>query len=182
MSTLSNAKVVGEINQWHAEACRCVSASQRQLHEALVAAWRAGQLLVSEKKSVQRRMGRGAWLSWLAQNFRGTPRTAQRYMKLARSVPEIGILAGMSVRQAYARLGIATEPKNTGRTHLRHSLPPHILLTNQLLRALRTGRNANAAAEENYRRDLRVLYEELRTWFEPAPISTAFTAGVESGR
>jgi hypothetical protein len=64
------------------------------------------QLLVAERKRVLRTMGPGAWLLRLKSNFRGTARTAQRYMRLAQCVADVTFLQGMSLRQVYARLGI----------------------------------------------------------------------------
>ncbi len=163
-----------EINRLHEEAKRCACASRQSLHEALGAAWRAGQLLVEERKRVFHTMGPGAWLLWLEANFRGTARTAQRYMRLAHSVSDISVLRGMSLRQAYARLGIATEPKTPGKRRLRHTLPAHIVLANRLVRTLK--RRPGQSDEEHgeaYRRDLRTLYEKLRPWFEsPAALSS----------
>jgi hypothetical protein len=137
---------------------------------ALSAAWQAGQLLLAEKQQVRHRMGPGAWILWLEANFKGTPRTAQRYMKLAHSVADVAFLQGMSLRQAYARLGIATEPKTSGQRRLRHRLPAHLVHANRLVRALkrRPGQSGDEQAEA-YRRDLRALYEKLRPWFEAAP-------------
>ena len=114
-------------------------------------------------------MGSGAWLHWLKANFRGTARTAQRYMRLAHSITDVSFLQGMSLRQAYARLGIATEPKTPGKHRLRHRLPAHIMLANRLVRTLRRrpGQTGDEQGEA-YRRDLRALYEKLRPWFESA--------------
>jgi hypothetical protein len=156
-----------EINHLHEEAERCSVASRQALHGALTAAWRAGQLLCVERKRVLRDMERGAWLLWLEANFRGTVRTAQRYMRLARCVADIDLLQGMSLRQTYARLGIATEPKTPGKRPLTHRLPAYITLANKLVRALKP-QPGKAADEqgETYRRDLRALYEKLRPWFE----------------
>ena len=144
------------------------------MHEALGAAWNAGHLLVEERKRVFHTMGSGAWLLWLEANFRGTARTAQRYMRLAHSVSDVSVLQGMSLRQAYARLGIATEPKTPGKRRLRHTLPAHIVLANRLVRTLkRRPGQSDEELGEAYRRDLRVLYEKLRPWFEsPAVVSS----------
>jgi hypothetical protein len=118
-------------------------------------------------------MGPGAWLLWLKANFRGAARTAQRYMRLAQCVADIDFLRGMSLRQAYSRLGIATETKTPGMRPLAHRLPTYIILANKLVRALkrRPGQTAQQQGEV-YRRDLRVLYERLRPWFESAPHKT----------
>lgn len=164
------SNVAADINRLHHEAKRHAVASRESLHSALAAAWQAGQLLLAEKQSVRRRMGSGAWLLWLERHFQGTPRTAQRYMKLAHTVADVTFLRGMSLRQAYARLGIATEPKTPGKCPLAHTLPAHVLLANRLVRALkRQAKKASGEQDNAYRRDLRLLYEQLRPWFEAAP-------------
>jgi hypothetical protein len=156
-----------EINRLHEEAKRGACVSRQALHGALVAAWQAGHLLAAERKRVFHTMGPGAWLLWLKANFRGTARTAQRYMRLAHSITDEALLLGMSLRQAYARLGIATEPKTPGKGRLRHTLPTHLVLANRLLRTLkrRPGQTGDEQRDA-YRRDLRTLYEKLRPWFE----------------
>ena len=170
MNTAPVTTAVAEINRLHDEAKRCAAASRQALQGALVAAWQAGQLLILERKRVFHAMGPGAWLFWLKANFRGTARTAQRYMRLAQCVADVAFLQGMSLRQTYARLGIATEPKTPGKHRLRHTLPAHVVLANKLVRTLRRrpGQTDNEQGEA-YRRDLRTLYEKLRLWFEPAP-------------
>ncbi len=82
----------------------------------------------------------------------------------------------MSLRQAYARLGIATEPKTSGGSRLRHHLPPYLVHANRLVRALkrRPGQSGEEQADA-YWRDLRALYEKLWPWFDsPAVRPTAF--------
>jgi hypothetical protein len=167
MNRVPVTTTAAEINRLHEEAKRAACISRQALHGALVAAWQAGHLLVAERKRVFHDMGSGAWLLWLKANFRGTARTAQRYMRLAHSVSDVSSLQGMSLRQAYARLGIATEPKTPGKRRLRHTLPAHIVLANRLVRTLK--RRPGQSDEEQgevYRRDLRLLYEKLRPWFE----------------
>ncbi|MBI2512185.1 MAG: hypothetical protein HYV96_09400 [Opitutae bacterium] len=177
----STPPVVAEINRLHEEAKRCAIASREALHRALVAAWHAGHLLVEERKRVFRDMGPGAWLLWLKANFRGTARTAQRYIRLAHCVTDAAFLQGMSLRQAYARLGIATEPKTPGKRRLRHTLPAHVVLANRLVRTLkRRPGQTDEEQREAYRRDLRLLYEKLRLWFEPAPPAANFSGPVRS--
>jgi len=162
--------VATEINRLHEEAKRCSYASRRALEDALAAAWHAGQLLLAEKKRVRHGMGPGAWLLWLEANFRGTARTAQRYMRLAHCVADETSLQGMSLRQAYARLGIATEPKTPAKRPLEHKLPSHLILANKLIRALkRAPAKTDEEQREAYRRDLRLLYERIRPWFESSP-------------
>lgn len=167
MNSITHQTSAAEINRLHEEARQCCRASNEALHGALVAAWHAGQLLLSEKKRVNHAMGLGAWLHWLKANFKGTARTAQRYARLAQSVPDVQLLKGMSLRQAYARLGIATEPKTPGKRRLRHRLPAHLVLANKLVRTLkRPTESASDEQREAYQRDLRTLYEKLRLWFD----------------
>ena len=179
-SAFSIATAAAEINRLHDDAKRYAAASRQALHSALVAAWQAGQLLILEKKRVFHAMGPGAWLLWLKANFRGTARTAQRYMRLAQSVTDVAFLQGLSLRQSYARLGIATEPKTPGKRRLRHTLPAHVVLANKLVRTLkrRPGQTINEQGEA-YRRDLRALDEKHLLWFEPAPAAPA-TANLNS--
>lgn len=170
-SPSSAPSAAAEINRLYSEAQRLSAESRASLHAALAAAWQAGQLLIAEKKRVLRRMGGGAWLLWLEQNFQGAPRTAQKYMKLARSVEDVTFLQGLSLRQAYLRLGIATEPKNrTGSLHVAN-LPDHVRFASKLVVAIRTERKRISASSEQaeaYRRDLRPLYLLLRPLFEPS--------------
>ncbi|MFA6962207.1 MAG: hypothetical protein WC205_15740 [Opitutaceae bacterium] len=167
MNSITHQTSAAEINRLHEEARQCCRVSHEALHGALVAAWHAGQLLVSEKKRVNHTMGLGAWLHWLKANFKGTVRTAQRYVRLAQSVPDVDLLTGMSLRQAYARLGIATEPKTPGKRRLRHRIPTHLVLANKLMRTLkRPTESASNEQREAYQRDLRALYEKLRLWFD----------------
>lgn len=157
-----------EINRLYEEATRLSKESNQALHAALVAAWQAGQLLLEEKKRVRQRMGPGAWLLWLEQHFQGTPRTAQRYMRLAKSVSDVSFLAGMSLRQAYARLGIATEPKTPAERTVMPPLPRHVSLANRLLGllAVEGKRRSSASAKSSaYQQDLLPLYERLRALF-----------------
>lgn len=160
-----------EINRLHAEAMKLAAASRQSLDAALMAAWRAGALLVAEKQRVRRTMGAGAWLLWLESNFRGTPRTAQRYMRLARSVSDPGFVQGLSLRQAYERLGIATEPKRRGQA-APGRLAPHVSLATRLVRTLRSPKVCALMSPEHraaYQADLRMLYERLRALFENRP-------------
>jgi hypothetical protein len=166
-----------EINRLHEEVVRQTDDSRKCLHAALVAAWEAGQLLLTEQKRVRRTMG-AAWGLWLDQKFRGSRRTAQNYMLLANSTPDVSAFKGMSLRQVYLRLGIATEPKerlNSPRVEL---LPAHIRLAQRLLVALKKRNKTAPATPEQWtalRQDLRLLYEQLRAIFEKDPVPNALT-------
>lgn len=158
-----------EINRLHAEAVKLSADSREALHAALVAAWRAGQLLAVEKRRVRRSMGPGAWILWLERYFLGSPRTAQRYLRLAKSVSDAAFLRGMSLRQVYFRLGIATEPKSPGLAVALRPLPRHAVLAGRLLGLLKSRHNLLPPdMRKAYRQDLRPLYERLRGLFEAA--------------
>ena len=155
-----------EINLLHAEAVKLSMESRGALHAAVVAAWKAGQLLAVEKRNVRRTMGPGAWQLWLERHFSDTPRTAQRYMLLSKQVSDVSFLNGMSLRQSYFRLGIATEPKLAARVSLVNRLPKYITLSMRLLAVLEP--NTDRLSPElrtAYRQDLRPLYERLRALF-----------------
>ena len=158
-----------EINRLHAEVIRLAEESQQSLHAALAAAWRAGQLLLEEKKRVRRTMG-NAWLPWIEHNFRGSLRTAQNYMRLAQGVADVSFLEGMSLRQAYIHLGISTAPKSDRAPVKVEALPPHVRYATRLVRVLNAERDFGRLPVERlaaYRQDLRPLYEQLRRLFEP---------------
>ncbi len=150
-----------KINRLHAVALRLAVDSQNSLRLALSAAWQAGQLLLAEKKRVRHTMGHGAWLPWLEANFDGSARTAQRYMCLAQSITDSAFLRGLSLRQAYFRLGIATEPKVRRDAVPVPLLPEPVRLASRLLEALRSQPPPQCD-------DLRPLFEQLRALFEPA--------------
>lgn len=170
MNTATDTKsVVERINQLHAEAAQNATFSRRALDTALRAAWEAGGLLIEEKKRVRHTMGSGAWLLWLESNFQGTPRTAQRYMRLARSLADPSFVQGLSLRQVYDRLGIATEPKRQGKSVVLGRLPRHVSLATKLVRTLRSPKTCalmTAGHRATYQGDLRPLYERLRALFE----------------
>ena len=154
-----------EINRLHAEVLTQTAASKKCLHAALVAAWQAGRMLLAEQARVRRTMG-AAWGPWLKEKFRGTQRTAQKYMQLAESVDDVAEFSGLSLRQVYFRLGIATEPKcRTDSAHVA-PLPSHIRLANRLLEVLPVSGRKASTTPEAVRLDLRELYERLRPYFE----------------
>lgn len=171
MKAAAQKSVAREINRLHEEVVRSTAGSKQALHAALAAAWRAGHLLIEEKKRVRRTMGGGAWRLWLEQNFRGSARTATNYMRLAASVADASFLQGLSLRQAYFRLGIATEPKSRATSVQVAPLPAHVRLATRLVRALKEegGDFARLPPEQvaAFRQDLRSLYEQLRRLFEP---------------
>ena len=168
MNPPGSASPADEINRLHEEVVRQTDGSRKCLHAALMAAWQAGQLLLSEQKRVRRTMG-AAWGQWLDKKFHGTHRTAQNYMLLAESTTDVSAFQGLSLRQVYLRLGIATEPKSRTDSPRVEKLPPHVRLANKLLVALSTCDKASKTKPEQsaaFRQDLRALYERLRRIFE----------------
>ena len=173
MNPPAGASPAHEINRLHEEVVRQTDGSRKCLHAALAAAWQAGQLLLIEQKRVRCTMG-AAWGLWLDERFRGSRRTAQNYMQLAETVTDVSAFQGLSLRQVYLRLGIATEPKSRVDSPRVERLPPHIRLANKLLVALSTGDKASRSTPEQsaaFRQDLRALYERLRRIFETGPLN-----------
>ena len=127
-TVIAAASAEKEINRLHEEVVRLSADSKQSLLGALAAAWKAGRLLIEEKQRVRRTMGHGAWLLWLEHRFQGTARNAQLYMRLAQTVDDVSTLQGMSLRQIYFQLGIATEPKSRLESALVHPLPARIRL------------------------------------------------------
>lgn len=159
-----------QINRLHEEVRRHTAHSRELLHAALIAAWSAGKLLLAEKKRVRETMGRGAWGSWLEQNFHGSRRNAVRYMRLAETVPDTSVFQGLSLRQVYFQLGIATEPKSRAESVRVAPLPTHVRLATRLIRALKLEADFARLSPDQitaYRQDLRALYERLRPLFDP---------------
>ena len=75
------------------------------LREGLRHALRAGELLIEAKTRVQH----GEWGRWLEENFEGSSRTAQGYMKVAREIPNLDgtkaqHVADLSLRSALKEL------------------------------------------------------------------------------
>ncbi len=123
-------------------------------------------------------MGPGAWQLWLERYFTGTPRTAQRYMRLAKAVSDVSFLRGMSLRQVYFRLGIATEPKSPGRTVVLRPVARHAVLAVRLLGVLEAKTDQlSPELQRTYQLDLRPLYERLRALFEPGVPNAGRVAG-----
>ena len=83
-------------------------AAERAAKSAIDHALRAGELLIEAKSAV----GHGDWLPWLAENFEGSERTAQTYMRVARRWPQLEGKAqrvpDLGVREAVRLL---SEPK-----------------------------------------------------------------------
>ena len=112
-------------------------------------------------------MGSGAWDLWLNRYFKASRRTAQRYMLLAKKVNDVSVFEGMSLRQVYSRLAIATEPKSAKAAMAIAPLPRHITLATRLLGVLKTKPNTlPLELQKAYQQDLRPLYERLRLLFE----------------
>jgi hypothetical protein len=89
-------------------------------------------------------------------------------MALAESVSDHAQFEGLSLRQVYFRLGIATEPKKS-RRHPLVPLPDYVRLAARLVCALRRVRRmANTTGVEAYRRDLRPLFDQLQPLFTEA--------------
>lgn len=78
MDTLDLITLADEIN---AEHRACDEALRAGLNHAV----RAGELLIKAKAQVKH----GEWGTWIRDNFEGSARSAQAYMKVAREVPNL---------------------------------------------------------------------------------------------
>jgi Protein of unknown function (DUF3102) len=75
---LSLSELADKLNSEHRQLKECVI---KGAHHAI----RAGELLWEAK----RKAGHGRWLDWIAENCDFSERTAQIYMKLANSLPQL---------------------------------------------------------------------------------------------
>jgi hypothetical protein len=107
----SLATLASEINAHH-------QAAEEAAFSALDHARAAGDLLIEAKG----RCKHGSWSDWLVANFRGSERTAQRYMKLATGWAELEAkttrVSDLSLREAVKLLETPREAKPET-THLR---------------------------------------------------------------
>ena len=103
---------------------------------------RPGTSFSNKKKIVH-----GNWELWLERNFEGKVRTAQRYMLLAKTVPDILQLRGLTLRQAYLRLGIAVAENPHGSAQRYAVLPAHAALANRFQRWMRQKQDVGTLPE-----------------------------------
>ena len=158
-------EIARRINALHAEAEQHRSRCCDAVYEALRAAWQAGHLLLKQKRKIVH----GNWELWLERNFEGKVRTAQRYMLLAKTVPDVLDLRGLTLRQAYLRLGIAVAEPPHGSTQRYAVLPPHAALANRFQRWMRQKQDVGTLPEQErrtLRHDLRPLYDWLVRLFD----------------
>lgn len=157
------------INSLHREVVRGCHSGEAEVHAALKAAWDAGQLLIAAKRDVRNRMGHGAWRNWLGAEFEGSERTAQRYMQLAKSVTSVTDLAGLSLRQAYQRIGLRVEARGVAEPALPPAAAGPGRAVRRLLAKLPTGSEFFAmgpAARANLLADLEPLLRRMRELFQ----------------
>lgn len=92
-----------EINREH-------EAAEKAINESLLHARRCGQLLIEAKGACEH----GEWMGWVKGNFRGSQRTANKYMQLAERWQEIEAnspqRANLSINEA---LALVAEPRDT---------------------------------------------------------------------
>lgn len=153
-----------------ADLISAVGRSRESLNLALTAAWKMGQVLEMEKRRARRQMGRGAWSAWLAANFPESQKAALRFMRLARSINDETQLFALSLRQAYFRLGIPTEPKKRTMPGVAR-LPQHVRSAQRLLLSVRMRlrlRQMDATARRRLREDLAPLRRQLEVLFADA--------------
>lgn len=100
-STAIVESLTSEINHYHA---KCEEAAG----QAVAYAKEAGDRLAKVKES----LGHGEWLPWLEKNFKGTPRTAQAYMRIASNwtaLAKYETASHLSIRSALKELSAPKE-------------------------------------------------------------------------
>jgi hypothetical protein len=93
--------LAAEINHYHAKCEEAVG-------QAVAYAMEAGDRLAKVKDG----LGHGEWLPWLEKNFKGTPRTAQAYMRVAANRGELEMRSSashLSLRGALRELSAPRE-------------------------------------------------------------------------
>jgi hypothetical protein len=97
----SEARAIAAINRWHKAA---VSAGD----DFMTAAVECGKLLLLEKEDCEH----GEWLEWLNTNFDGTPRTAQRFMRIANATAASHLpMNGSNLTEALASIATPKQEK-----------------------------------------------------------------------
>jgi len=90
-------------------------------------------------------------------------------MLLAKAVPDVLQLRGLTLRQAYLRLGIAVAENPHGSAQRYAVLPPHAALANRFQRWVRQKQDVGTLPEQErrtLRHDLRPLYDWLVRLFD----------------
>ena len=91
-------------------------------------------------------------------------------MRLAKMVNDVSVLQGMSLRQVYSRLNIATEPKSDKAAMAIAPLPRHTILATRLLGVLKTKPNTlPPELQKSYQQDLRRYTNGSGCYSKPAP-------------
>jgi hypothetical protein len=164
------------------EITALIASSRADLDRALLAAWTLGRMLQDERVRVRRTMGRSAWQQWLDVTFPVRPALASLYLRFAREISSPTEIPALSLRQAYFRLGVSTEPKLRDSTRQRRRLAGYIRNAQRLVTELRRRRRRRSPAEiERVRVDLGPLFRELALLFRqspPAPTSTTTSLSI----
>jgi len=163
-AVVADHNLIRDINLLHAKVREHCAQCGQELSAATMAAWEAGHKLNQIKALVLRKTGPGGWGLWVQRHFEGTIRTAQRYMLLAKTVPQVEELKGYSLRQAYLKLGITT----AGKVRIQ-PLPAPVYYGNRFRRwIIREGDLAGLGQErrEALRRDLRPVFEWMRQLYQ----------------
>jgi hypothetical protein len=104
---------------------REVEAAERSWRNAVGHAIRAGELLIEAKAQ----LGHGEWLPWLRDNFVGSRRSAQDYMRLARNGEDARRVAHLGVKGALKELAAPAEDDARSAAH---SLPESVAEIKQM--------------------------------------------------
>lgn len=108
MSEQLQLNLADQISRTYEESVRFAKDAQTQMNQAVALAIECGNLLQQQKDSLKH----GGWLDWLREHCpEVSKRTAQRYMKLAKTSRVSHLEDANSIRQAYIATGIMPEPE-----------------------------------------------------------------------
>ena len=149
------------------EINRLLASSRADLDRALVASWTLGCMLRDVRDRVRRTMGRSAWPEWLRVAFPRHRVVALRWSRFAEEFSSVDEIAALSLRQAYFRLGVSTEPKSRTSTRQRSRITAYVRNSQRLVIELRRKRRARTGEEmKRIRGDLAPLFRELTALYD----------------
>ncbi len=159
-----------EVMSRRSEIARLLARSRAELDLALLVTWTLGSKLRDERQRVRKSMGRSAWPEWLRVAFPGKTAVGLRCMRFAEEISSPASIPALSLRQAYFRLGVSTEPKLRGSTRQRRFLAGYVRNAQRLVIELRRQRSRKAGIDlQRVRADLAPLSRELGLLFRENP-------------
>jgi hypothetical protein len=109
-----------QLNRIHQAAEAGLRAAQSEFDSSQVNQWKAGRIL----QEVKARLKHGEYLPWVAANFSGTTRTAQRYKALATKYDNVSHLVAATSLRKVAALLAEPEPEKRKKNQKPAWMPP----------------------------------------------------------